>query len=690
MIAVIGLAAVFVATAGAALTAWRGWQASARGATSSVLGLRNAVTLMLLGALVAMVALQLAILSHDFSIAYVARNTATTTPFVFLLASGWAALEGSIVLWGLVLAGFAYVAVRRVEMGDGLGALALGIVGLVGVFWFGLMATVANPFAVCVDAAAVGCEAQAWSPFAGAVAAAEGLGPNPLLQNHILMAVHPPMLYLGYVGLTMPFAFALAALLRGERGKAWLDRTYRWSLISWSFLTFGILLGAWWSYEVLGWGGYWAWDPVENAAVLPWLVATAFIHSAVVQRRRGMLQAWNFALVISTFALTILGTFLTRSGVVASVHSFTQSPVGPALLGFLGVVVIGSFAIFATRIHLVASAPRLESLASREGVFLANNLLLTVFALTVLLGTMYPLLVEGFSGRQVSVGRPFFDRVTLPIAFALLLAMGVGPITPYRKARATIVWNRIRTPLRVALVAGAVFVVWGVRSVPTVVVVILGVFVIGVIVREFTRQLGRMSGDRSRMERAGTLLRRDAGFWGGQIAHIGFALAAIAIATTTALAVRTEVRLQPGEAEVVSGYCLEYLEPFVRDEPNRRVEGARVLLLDASCTDAFRLIEPRINRYPGATQPVVTPEVRTGLFEDVYVSLAGGNADQLVLDVFVFPGMWLLWFGGLIVTAGGLWSFGARTLVRRNGDEGAAITGDERPRPVTVHGDRDG
>ncbi len=658
MNAVVGLAAVFAALAGSAWLAWAGFAAS-RGHRSAA-SLRIPVVMMLAGASLAMLALEIALVGHDFSIAYVARNTATTTPFIFLLASGWAALEGSIVLWGLVLAGFTYLVARSVTEGDRLGMGAQAVMGLVGVFWFGLMATVANPFEVCVDAAAVGCNLSAWSPFAASVSPAEGLGPNPLLQNHILMAVHPPMLYLGYVGLTVPYAFAMAALARGERGKVWLDRTHRWSVVAWVFLTFGILLGGWWSYEVLGWGGYWAWDPVENAALLPWLVATAFIHSAIVQRRRGMLQAWNFALVISAFALTILGTFLTRSGVIASVHSFTQSAVGPALLGFLGVVTVGSLVLFALRIHLVASAPRLESLSSREGAFLLNNLLLTLFAFTVLVGTMYPLLVEAFSGRQVSVGRPFFDRVTLPIAFALLLAMGIGPIAPYRVARAAVIWERIRTPLRVALVGGAAAVVVGVRSVPTVVVVVLAAFVISVIVRQFWDQVRVRRSSAGAGRAALGVLRRDRSYWGGQIAHIGFALVAVAIAASTALAVRQEVQLAAGERVVVDDYCVGYDGSFVRDEANRRVEGAAVTLYRADCSTVIRTMEPRVNRYPNATQAVATPDVRTGIVEDVYLSLAGGGADAIVLDVFVFPLMWLMWAGGIVVVIGGLWSAGAR------------------------------
>jgi cytochrome c-type biogenesis protein CcmF len=662
VIALVGWLALLVAVASAATIAVRGIaiaripERDARPLAAPVLGL-------LASSALAFVALEVAILSHDFSIAYVANNTATSTPLVFLFASGWAALEGSILLWGVVLAGFTYLVARKVGPADGLGAGALGVIGLVAVFWFGLMVTVANPFAICTDVALGRCVDSSWIPVGTAVAPLAGLGPNPLLQNHILMAVHPPMLYLGYVGLTVPFAFAVSALARGEQGRVWLDRTHRWSIIAWSFLTIGILLGGWWSYEVLGWGGYWAWDPVENAAFLPWLVATAFIHSAVVQRRRGMLQAWNFVLVIATFSLTILGTFLTRSGVIASVHSFTQSAVGPALLAFLGVVVVGSLGLFAMRAHVVSSSPRLESLASREGVFLANNLILTLFAFTVLVGTMYPLLIEALRGDQVSVGRPFFDRVTLPTAFALLLAMGVGPVTPYRVARPSVVWERISTPVNVGLVAGAAAVLVGVRSVPTVAVVVLAVFVIAVIGAHFLRQLAavRAAGRRGRVL---TILRREPGYWGGQIAHIGVALVAVGIAASTALAVRQEVRLDVGETAVVDDYCLGYEGTFVETEPNRRVEGAEFRLLRADCTTEIRTMRPRVNVYPNSLQPVATPDVRSGIVEDVYLSLTGVVGATVAVDVFVFPLMWMLWAGGLVTTAGGLWSVFARPRER--------------------------
>ncbi len=397
--------------------------------------LMRPVGTMLGGAVLAMLALEAALVFNDFSLEYVANHHARATPFPFNVATAWAALEGSIVLWGLVLAIFTWFTWRGYRRSpDRLGAGALAVLGIVALFFFGLQLSVANPFRVCVEAVANGCIGSNPWPWAAAQAPPDGPGPNPLLQNHILMAIHPPMLYLGYVGLTVPFAFAISALALGLPGVEWLRRSRRSTLVAWTFLTLGITLGGWWAYEVLSWGGYWAWDPVENASFMPWLVATAFLHSALVQMRRGALQAWNFVLVITAFALTILGTFLTRSGTIASVHSFTQSAIGPVLLGFLFVVLAGSFGLFAARSHLVAESPRLDSLVSREGSFLLNNLLLTIYAFIVVTGTLYPIVVEALSGDRVSVGEPFFNRLAVPLSFGLLLAMGVGPLVPWKDA----------------------------------------------------------------------------------------------------------------------------------------------------------------------------------------------------------------------------------------------------------------
>ena len=660
MIATIGLFAILLSFVASLLLISRAWNEASRPKPQAA-AIRLPIILLLLGATLAFVALEAGILLDDFSLDYVASNSSTTTPLIFKLAGAWAALEGSIVLWGLVLAVLGFYVARSTTDGDRLGFTAMAVFGVVALFWFGLMATVANPFEVCTELADRACAATSWFPIVDSVAVAEGAGANPLLQNHILMAVHPPMLYVGYVGFTAPFAFAIAALIRGEGGAAWLERTRRWSVIAWAFLGFGMLLGAWWSYEVLGWGGYWAWDPVENAALLPWIVATAFIHSAIVQRRRGMLQAWNLVLVIATFSLTIFGTFLTRSGTIISVHSFTQSEVGPILLGFLMVVVIASLALFAFRSHLIGSAPRLDSLASREGVFLVNNLVLTVFALAVLMGTIYPIILEAMGRARVSGGTPYYNRVTLPIAFALLLAMGIGSVSPYRYARPAVVWSRIAGPLLVGLVAGAVTVLIGVESIPVVILVVLGTFVIATVVGEFLRQTAKL--DANPLAAVPRLLRRDPGYWGGQIAHIGVALLAVGIAASGGLAVRDQVRIEQGEAAPVAGYCVVYEGATSRVEPNRQVVGALVSLRTADCSREISVLEPVFNRY--ARPPAVaTPAVDTGIVEDVFVAIASVPDDDVVLDVMVFPLMWMLWGGGLIMVAGGRWAAVARKTKR--------------------------
>ena len=652
MIAVVGFGGVLIALVSAVALVVQGTRRFLADGSASV-SLRLAVIGLVAGAAVAMGALEFALVTNDFSIEYVARNHARGTPLLFTIAGAWAALEGSIVLWGLILAGYTLWVYRRLDERDSVGAAALAVMGVVAIFFFGLMATAANPFTTLAQVPA------------------DGLGANPLLQNHILMAIHPPVLYLGYVGMTVPFAFAIAALVAGDGTAEWLARTRRWTLVAWSFLSLGIVLGAWWSYEVLGWGGYWAWDPVENASFLPWLTATAFIHSAVVQRRRGMLQAWNVALILGTFALTILGTFLTRSGVVASVHSFTQSAVGPALLGFLLVVLVGGFGLFAARGHLVASSPRLDSLASREGVFLLNNLLLTLFAFVVLVGTIYPMVLEAFTGDRVSVGGPWFDRSAIPIGLVLLAAMGIGPMTPYRIARPGVLWRRIRLPLEAAAVVAAAAVAAGLRPITVVATVALAAFVITGIARHADELARGRSG--SYLGELARLPGSDPGYWGGMIAHIGVALVAMAIAFSGSFGVRQEVTLTVGESMSFEGYTLTYLSPFLREEPNRSVIGATIELSRGS--RILGNLEPRLNQYPNQVQAIPTPSVRTGIREDVYLSLV--RIDQgtatVTVDAFRFPLMWLLWLGGVVVFAGGLVAYTGR---RKTSPIPTAVTSD--------------
>ncbi|MDP9495862.1 MAG: cytochrome c biogenesis protein CcsA [Actinomycetota bacterium] len=671
MISLLGTAGVIAALAGATLLVVRGISV-ARGGSGDLVAPGR---LLLAGAVAAMATMEIGLLTDDFSLAYIANHHATTTPFPFDVATAWAALEGSIILWGLILAGFTWaVMVRYRRSPDVLGAAALAVMGGVALFFFGLMITVANPFEVCVEALTSGCAASSPWPLAAVDMPLNGPGPNPLLQNHLLMAIHPPMLYLGYVGLTVPFAYAIGALALGIPGPEWLRRSHRSTLVAWSFLTVGITLGGWWAYEVLSWGGYWAWDPVENASLMPWLIATAFLHSGLVQQRRGMLQAWNFVLVISAFSLTILGTFLTRSGTINSVHSFTQSAIGPALLGFLVLVLVGSFALFTMRSHLVASSPRIETFVSREGMFLVNNLLLAVYGFVVLIGTTYPLLVEAFTGTQVGVGEPFFNRLAVPLSFALLLVMGFGPVTPWRAAAPGMLWRRLRWPALFALTVGVVLSAWVTRLGWVVLAVVLGTFVASAIVGLLFEMAATRSGKtrNSIYAEMRNVIGGDQPFWAGQLSHLGVVLVAIGIAFASNLASHATVDLEPGETANFAGYSLTYEAPFRRVEPNRVVEGARLLV--SQDDRVVGRLEPRVNLYGADGFAVFTPSVMSKPSGDLYVTLRALDSSQVTLTLDTSPLVWMIWLGGFTTAAGGAWSLTARrreratTLERQNAD----------------------
>jgi cytochrome c-type biogenesis protein CcmF len=397
---------------------------------------------------------------------------------------------------------------------------------------------------------------------------------------------------------------------------------------------------------------------------MPWLAATAFIHSGLVQQRRGMLQAWNFVLVISAFALTILGTFLTRSGTINSVHSFTQSAIGPALLGFLVLVLVGSFTLFAMRSHIVASSPRIESFVSREGTFLVNNLLLTVYAFVVLIGTTYPLLLEGFTGTQVGVGEPFFNRLAIPLSFMLLLTMGFGPVTPWRGAAPGLLWSRLRGPTLIALGVGLLLAVTVTRVGWVILAIVLGTFVVAAIVFllfELARNRAEKSGRRLLTE-ARTVIGNDQPFWAGQVSHTGVVLVAIGIAFASNLPLHAEAELAPGESVDFAGYTITYDSPFRREEPNRVVEGARVEVHRSG--ELVSTLEPRANFYGGVTGGIITPAVMARPGGDLYLTLRNLDANGVELSLDTSPMIWLLWLGGLTTAAGGFWSLSARRRER--------------------------
>lgn len=669
MLALLGATGILVALIGAGLLVGRGI-ITAR--TDRPTNLKGAAQVLAAGAVVAMAALVLALLTDDFSLVYTANHHSSFTPFPFDVATAWAALEGSIVLWGLVLAGYTWFVYRRYRRApDRLGGAALAVMGGVAIFFFGLMITVANPFEVCVQAAEAGCTASSPWPFAAMDAPVNGPGPNPLLQNHFMMAFHPPILYLGYVGMTVPFAYAIGALSLGVPGPEWLRRSHRSTLVAWSFLTLGIVLGGWWAYEVLSWGGYWAWDPVENASFMPWLVATAFLHSGIVQQRRGMLQAWNFILVISTFSLTILGTFLTRSGTIDSVHSFTQSAIGPALLGFLVLVLVGSFVLFSTRADLVASSSRLETFVSREGTFLINNLLLSVYAFVVLIGTTYPLILEAFTGTRVGVGEPFFNRLAVPLSFLLLLVMGFGPITPWRTTEPSLLWRRTRNPGVIALAAGILTAMLVTRNGWIVLGITLGVFVISTIVGLLFEQAGRRSAKTNETLTASLkqVVTGDGAFWAGQLSHSGVVLVAIGIAFAANLGIHAQSEMVPGESTNFEGYTITYESPFQQTSPSRTVIGARLTVTRGN--SFVGVVEPSWNTFPGSQTAVGTPDVLHGPGGDIYVTLDDlpDDTGATVVSFDTSPMIWILWLGGLIAVAGGFLAMRARRRERRTADD---------------------
>src|SRR6476469_1140828 len=586
------------------------------------LGQRYALVI-LIAAVLAVGAMEWALLTHDFSLRYVAENNARETPLLFTITGLWAALEGSILLWILILAGYLAVTAYhfRCRSADPIVAWATLVGFVVVLFFFALTHGPANPFKTM------------------AVPPSDGQGPNALLQNHPLMAFHPPMLYLGYVGMTIPFTFAIAALITGRLGEGGLTETRRTTLVAWGFLSIGIVLGAWWSYEVLGWGGYWAWDPVENASLLPWLTATAFLHSVIVQERRGMLRVWNLSLVVATFCLTILGTFLTRSGVLNSVHSFTESDIGPWLLGFLAFVAIGSVALIAWRGDKLRAPGRIDSPVSREAAFLVNNLLFAALAIVVLLGTVYPLLAEALQGRRVSVGEPYFDRMATPIGIALLFLMAVAPALPWRATSGEVVRNRLLIPAWIGGLTMLAAVILGARGLAEILAYGLGAFATADIVRQFVlgiRGRRRALGE-SRTVALGRATRSNPRLYGGLVVHFGVVLIAVVLAASSAYGANRDVKLERGESATVSGYQLTYLASHTARSDQKITYSA-----DIKVTKGDRVLgtyAPAISTYPNSTEGIGTPSVHTGLVDDVYLTLVSSpNAQrEITLGVRINP-----------------------------------------------------
>jgi cytochrome c-type biogenesis protein CcmF len=578
------------------------------------------------GAIGAFVAMEIALINRDFTLEYVQKVGSKSTPALYNFTAIWSALEGSILLWVLTLTCLAVgvVVKYRKKMNDPMVGWAMATMFFVTIFFFLLTLGPANPFVL------------------GAPGVLDGPGPNPLLQNHVLVVFHPPILYLGYVGMTVPFAFAMGALITGRVGEGWLVETRRWALISWGFLTLGIILGSWWSYEVLGWSGVWAWDPVENASFIPWLTATAYIHSVLVQERRGMLRVWNLSLLVATFSLTILGTFLTRSGILNSVHAFSDSDIGPFLLSFFALIVVVSVGLIGWRGDQLRAPGTIDSPLSREGAFLANNVVFSVFAFVVLLGTVFPLVVEALQDRQLVVGEPFFDKLAVPTGLVLLFLMCIAPVLPWRKASGELLSQRLFWPAWAGIAALALSVVLGATGFASLLTFTLGGFAGGSALRQLVLAT-RRQGWRGFVGRAN----------GGMVVHIGVILIAVALAASNSYTHSQELSLKKGVVANYGGHTFELIG-FRETTDDRRTEIAALVSIDGGQAYA-----PAVSKFKAMGMNIGTPSVKTSFAYDLYLTLEPPvkvSSDAAKIKVFIKPMVMWLWIGGGLMGIGTLLS----------------------------------
>ncbi|MEX2211489.1 MAG: cytochrome c-type biogenesis CcmF C-terminal domain-containing protein [Gaiellaceae bacterium] len=600
---------------------------------------QNALVAAFVATAVAAIVLVAALARRDFSFVYVAQLTSSDLPLPYALSAFWGGQEGSLLLWLLVLTGLGAAAVvtgRRV--GEDVIAWVVPVI-----------AGVATFFALLVVAVE--------SPFATQVAPAEGAGMTPSLQNPYMVA-HPPLLYLGYVGLTIPWAFAMGALLARRVDERWIVATRRWTLLAWGFLGLGQLVGAKWAYEEVGWGGYFAWDPVENAALMPWLAATAFLHSVMIQEKRGMLRAWNVVLVVLAFSLSIFGTFLTRSGILNSIHAFAESPIGAWFLTFITLVVAFSLYLFFSRLPLLRSKTRLESLVSREATFLYNNLLLVALSLTVLWGVLFPILSEAVRGEQRTIGPGYYNFFLQSFGLPLLLLMGIGPLIAWRRASLRALRRTFAWPMGAALAAGVALLALGAGSSPLgLVAYTFAAFVLGSIVHEFVRGTSarKALGAASWPSAFGQLVSHNRRRYGGYVVHAAIVLLAIGVIGSSLYQTVREEELRPGQAMTAGPYTLAYSSLERRQAAN--AEELRAVLVVSRGDRDLGTIEPGKNRYPveqqNSNEVAIRSDPLTG--EDLFVIADQIDEDGTVyFKVFVKPLVNLIWLAGVVFVLGTL------------------------------------
>ncbi|WP_040262352.1 heme lyase CcmF/NrfE family subunit [Pseudomonas massiliensis] len=604
------------------LGAWRavpGWMALARPAAWGQFAFLS----------FAFACLAQAFLHNDFSVAYVAQNSNTALPWYYKFSAVWGAHEGSLLLWALILAGWTFaVSMCSRQLPADVLARVLGVMGLISSGFLLFLLATSNPFARILPQVPL-----------------EGRDLNPLLQDFGLI-VHPPMLYMGYVGFSVAFAFAIAALLGGRLDAAWARWSRPWTLVAWSFLGIGISLGSWWAYYELGWGGWWFWDPVENASFMPWLVGTALLHSLSVTEQRGVFKSWTVLLAIAAFSLSLLGTFLVRSGVLTSVHAFASDPTrGVFILAFLLLVIGGSLTLFALRAPVVRSQVG-WSWASREALLLANNLLLVTAAATILLGTLYPLLLDALTGARLSVGPPYFNMLFVPLMGLLLLTLGAGVLMRWKATPGAWLLRMLAPVALASVVLCLLFAIFGgYQGWPLATATGLAVWVVFTGLRDLA--------DKLRHQGVSGLWRLRRSYWGMQLAHLGLAVAAVGVVFATQLNAARDLRMAPNDSAEVGGYTFIFRGTQTMRGPNYKGDRAIVEVSRNGHTE--RVLHPEKRLYSAQGSVMTEAAIDPGFFADLYVALGeplpdGAWAVRLQVKPFV---RWI-WLGGLLTALGGL------------------------------------
>jgi len=580
------------------------------------------------------------LMTGDYRMAYVAHYTNRAMPTVYKYTAWWGGQEGSLLFWNWLLASYGAVVVYRNQRKfREMMPYVVAVMMATQVFFLTLIVFIESPFKVLMLGKRV-------------MDVGDGQGLSALLQ-YWTMIIHPPMLYLGYVGFVVPFAFAMASLITKAPGEAWIHVTRRWTLVTWMFQTTGVLLGAGWAYAVLGWGGYWGWDPVENASLLPWITATAFLHSVMMQEKKGMMKVWNMVLVSSTFFLCIFGTFLTRSGIVNSVHAFSQGPIGMYFVVFLSIGIALTVILIVSRLDFLKSEASMESVLSRESSFLFNNLVLLASCFAILWGTLFPVISEKFTGEKISVDAPFFNRINIPIAMFLLLLTGVGPLIAWRKSsfdslRRAFLWPTVAG----AIVAGGLFAM-GVRSFYALVSFGLCMFVLVSVAMEFVKGANAIAtkDKASFISSVIELTHRNTRRYGGYLVHVGVVIMFIGF-TGKAFDQRTTVEIQKNDVVSLGKYQLRLVD--IQQGQNENYRWQKIFVDVSKNGERIDTLTPEKRLYLAKKEPASEVAIRRRPNEDVYINFAGlsDDGEKVVMEAYVFPLVSWIWVGYWVVLSG--------------------------------------